>query len=145
MWMVLLKLSPSIKLTLSWWGDLFTKNFHPSGSPKRAQLSVAAITVRSRDHLSCNVKTWVNTDFTKLQRHYLVMSMIVYDMAAKDFDAEIFPQHTIADLISSITFSVLSSQEKPLRRKKINTRTLNLYKGRQDFVLLKFRVAFRTR
>ena len=123
MWMVLLKLSPSVKLTLSWWGDLFTKNFHPSASTKRAQMSIAAVTLRSTYLLNCNVKTWVNTDLTKLQRHSLVMSMIVCGMATKDFDAEIFPQHTIADLISSITFLVLSSQEKPLRWEKINTHT----------------------
>ena len=41
--------------------------------------------------------------------------MIAYDVATKVLDTEIFPQHTIADLISGITFIVLSSQEKPLR------------------------------
>ena len=41
--------------------------------------------------------------------------MIVYGVATKVLDAEIFPQHNIADLIFSITFIVLFSQEKPLR------------------------------
>ena len=49
--------------------------------------------------------------------------MIVYDVATKVLDTEIFPQHTIADLISGITFIVLFSQEKPLQGKEINTRT----------------------
>ena len=41
--------------------------------------------------------------------------MIVYDVATKVLDTEIFPQGNIAGLISSITFIVLFSQEKPLR------------------------------
>ena len=41
--------------------------------------------------------------------------MIVYDVATKVLDTEIFPQHTIADLISRITFIVLFSQEKVLQ------------------------------
>ena len=41
---------------------------------------------------------------------------------AKVLDTEIFPQHTIAGLISGITF-VLFSQEKPLRLKETNTDT----------------------
>ena len=44
-------------------------------------------------------------------------------MTTKLLDIEIFPQGNIASLISSITFSVLFSQEKPLRRKEINTYT----------------------
>ena len=40
--------------------------------------------------------------------------MIVYDMAIKVLDTEIFPDDTITDLISSITFIVLFSQKKPL-------------------------------
>ena len=44
----------------------------------------------------------------------MVPTMIVYDVAAKDLDTEIFPQHDIAELISGITFIVLFSQEKPL-------------------------------
>ena len=40
--------------------------------------------------------------------------MIVYDVATEVLDTEIFPQHTIADRISGITFTVLFSQEKPL-------------------------------
>ena len=39
--------------------------------------------------------------------------MIVYDVATKVFDTEIFPQHNIAELISGIKFIVLLSQEKP--------------------------------
>ena len=39
--------------------------------------------------------------------------MIVYNVATKVLDTEIFPQHDIAGLISGITF-VLFSQEKPL-------------------------------
>ena len=49
--------------------------------------------------------------------------MIVYDVATKELDTESFPQHTIADLNSGITFIVLFSQEKPLRWKEINTHT----------------------
>ena len=49
--------------------------------------------------------------------------MIVYDVAAKVFDTESFPQHNIVGLISGITFIVLFSQEKHLRWKKINTHT----------------------
>ena len=52
----------TIKLTLSWWGGLSTKKFWQSPSTRRAQLSVAAITVRSTDLLNCYVKSWVNTD-----------------------------------------------------------------------------------
>ena len=47
--------------------------------------------------------------------------MIVYNVATKVLDTEIFPQHDIAGLISGITFIVLFSQEKPLRWKKIHT------------------------
>ena len=50
-------------------------------------------------------------------------AMLVYDMATKVFGIELFPHHNIADLNSSITFIILLSQEKPLRRKKINTHT----------------------
>ena len=38
--------------------------------------------------------------------------MIAYDVATKAIDAELFPQHSIAGLISSITFLVSLSQEK---------------------------------
>ena len=55
-------LSPSMKLTLSWWVDLSTEKFHPSASTRRTQLSVAVATVRSTDLLNDNIKTWVNTD-----------------------------------------------------------------------------------
>ena len=41
--------------------------------------------------------------------------MIVYAVATKVLDTEIFPQGNIAGLISGITFIVLLSQEKPLR------------------------------
>ena len=40
--------------------------------------------------------------------------MIVFDAEARVLDTEIFPQHTIADLNSGITFIVLFSQEKSL-------------------------------
>ena len=39
--------------------------------------------------------------------------MNVFDAEIKVLDTEIFPQHTIADLNSGITF-ILFSQEKPL-------------------------------
>ena len=41
--------------------------------------------------------------------------MIVYDVATKVTDTEIFPQGSITGLTSGITFIVLFSQEKPLR------------------------------
>ena len=41
--------------------------------------------------------------------------MIVYDLATKALYTELFPQHTIADLNSGITFIILFSQEKPLQ------------------------------
>ena len=41
--------------------------------------------------------------------------MIVYDVATKVLDTEIFPQHSSAGLISGIKFIDLFSQEKPLR------------------------------
>ena len=41
--------------------------------------------------------------------------MIVFDAETKILDTEIFPQHTIVDLTSDITFIALFSQEKPLR------------------------------
>ena len=41
--------------------------------------------------------------------------MIVYDVATKVLGTELFPQHSIADLNSGITFIVLFSQEKPLQ------------------------------
>ena len=44
-----------------------------------------------------------------------VPAMIVYHMATNVLDTEIFPQHTLADLNSGITFIVLFSQEKPLQ------------------------------
>ena len=50
-----------------------------------------------------------------------VPDMIVYDVATKILVTEMFPKHTIADLISAITFIVLFSQEMPLRWKEINT------------------------
>ena len=39
--------------------------------------------------------------------------MIVYDVATKVLDTDLFPQHTITDMNSGITFIVLFSQEKP--------------------------------
>ena len=41
--------------------------------------------------------------------------MVVYDVAIKVLDTEIFPQHSIADLIFGITVIVLFSQEKPFQ------------------------------
>ena len=41
--------APTMKLTLSGWGELLTKKFHPSSSTRRAQLSVAATTGWSTD------------------------------------------------------------------------------------------------
>ena len=49
--------------------------------------------------------------------------MIVYDVATKVLDTELFPQYSISSLISGITFIVLLIQEKPLRWKEINTHT----------------------
>ena len=43
-----------------------------------------------------------------------VAAKIVYEVARKVLDTEVFPQHNIAGLISGITFVVLFSQEKPL-------------------------------
>ena len=40
--------------------------------------------------------------------------MIFSDVTTKVLDTEIFPQHAIADLISSIIFIVLLSQERPV-------------------------------
>ena len=44
-----------------------------------------------------------------------VVAMIFFDVAKKVLDTEKFPQHTIADLNSGISFIVLCSQEKHLR------------------------------
>ena len=43
------------------------------------------------------------------------VAMIVFDVAKKVLDTEKFPQHTIVDLNSGISFIVLCSQEKHLR------------------------------
>ena len=51
---------------------------------------------------------------------FKALSMIVFDAEPKALDTEIFLQRNIANLSSGITF-VLFSQEKLLRRKKINT------------------------
>ena len=52
-----------------------------------------------------------------------VLSMIVFDAEPKVPDTEIFPQQTIVDLNSDITFIVLFCQEKHLRWKEINKHT----------------------
>ena len=44
-----------------------------------------------------------------------VLFINAFDAETKKLDTDIFPQHTIADLNSSITFIVLFSQKKPLR------------------------------
>ena len=54
-----------------------------------------------------------------------VPAIIIYNVATKVLDTELFPQHTIADLNFGITF-ILSSHEKPLRWKKIHTHRLPL-------------------
>ena len=41
--------------------------------------------------------------------------MIVNEVVTKVLDTELFPQHTITDLNSDITFIVLFSHEKPLQ------------------------------
>ena len=51
---------------------------------------------------------------TFLQSYWLVPVMIVYDVATKVLDTQLFSQHNIADFNSGITF-VLFSQEKPLQ------------------------------
>ena len=52
-----------------------------------------------------------------------VLAMILYDVATKVLGTEEFPQHNTAELNSGTTFTVLFSQEKPLRWKDINTHT----------------------
>ena len=42
----------------------------------------------------------------------MVPPMIVYDMATKVLDTELFPQDNIAGLISGITFAVHSAERK---------------------------------
>ena len=49
--------------------------------------------------------------------------MIVFDPESKVLDTNIFPQHTIADLNSGITFTVLFSQENPLSWNEMKIRT----------------------
>ena len=44
--------------------------------------------------------------------------MIIYDVATKVLDIELFPQHTIADLNSGITFIVYFSQVKSYGERK---------------------------
>ena len=58
--------------------------------------------------------------------------MIVYDVATKVLDTELFPQYSISSLISGITFIVLLIQEKPLRWKEINTHTRARATARHD-------------
>lgn len=53
---------PLVKLTLS----LSTMKFHTSASTRRAELSVAATIVRSKDLFYCNAKTRVNNEQTRL-------------------------------------------------------------------------------
>ena len=48
------------------------RSFNQSASTRRAQLSVTVKVVRSTDPLNHTVKTWVNTDKTKLERSSLV-------------------------------------------------------------------------
>ena len=50
--------TPSNKLTLSWWGGLYIKKFHPSASTRRAQLSVKVTSVRSSDLLNSIKYSW---------------------------------------------------------------------------------------
>ena len=50
-----------------------------------------------------------------------LVAMIVCDVATKVLGTELFPQHSIADLISVIAFIFLFSQEKPSPWKEINT------------------------
>ena len=49
--------------------------------------------------------------------------MIVFDAETNVLDTEIFPQDTIADLNSSITFILLFSRKKSLRWKEIKAHT----------------------
>ena len=44
-----------------------------------------------------------------------VPTMVVYAVATKILDRELFPQHNITELNSGITFTVLFSQEKSLQ------------------------------
>ena len=56
--------------------------------------------------------------------------MTVFDAEAKVLSTEIFTQHTIADLNSDITFIVLFTQEKPLRRTVVDTNTYTHIKSK---------------
>ena len=162
------KFSPQESITRAgppWWnspcrgeGAYPSKTFQQSASTRRAQLSITATTVRftaSTDLLNCNVKTWVNTDQTRLERPSLVISTPLgvltvrqylplcwvrtapeellwgcklpnfFDAAKKVLDTEKFPQHAIADLNSAITFIVWFIQENPLQWKEINKRNIH--------------------
>ena len=52
---------------------------------------------------------------TFLQSYWLTPVMIVYDVATKVLDTQLFSQHNIADFNSGIIFIVLFSHEKPLQ------------------------------
>ena len=67
--------------------------------------------------ISCGF-AWFNWHFCTVAS-LKVPAMIVFDVTTKVVIAE----NTMADLNSDITFVVLLSQEKPLRRKKIHTHT----------------------
>ena len=64
-----------------------------------------------------------STDTLCTVASFKVPAKIVYDVATKVLDTEVFPRHNIADLNSDITFIVLLSQEEPWRWKEINTNT----------------------
>ena len=65
--------------------------------------------------------------FQKVYKSYLLLLVALPGLidtllhSCNVLNTEIFPQHTIADLISRITFIVLFSQEKPLWLKEVNT------------------------
>ena len=54
-----------------------------------------------------------STDTLCTVASFKVPAKIVYDVATKVLDTEVFPRHNIADLNSDITFIVLLSQEEP--------------------------------
>ena len=69
-----------------------------------------------------------------------VPALIVDDVATKERDLELFPQHNIADLNSGITFIVFFSQKKPLRWEEINTHTHTHTCYRQNFNSLAYMI-----
>ena len=66
-----------MKFVLQWWEGLSIKKFRYSASTRRAQLNVAATTVRSTGIFSCNLKTWAKTDKTRLEMSFVAKALDV--------------------------------------------------------------------